>query len=148
MKPITLEDLNLVVEVLDGVRNIRGLALQLGLLHDDRDRLDSIVDPKDRKVELVTLWVKKMVNCSWQCLREALCAPQLDCIRAAEKIEVFLQSGNWSNLVKQESGDSAVSVSFSPTSTVSSASPSFNFSTKLPTGTFTKVLIIHSLCPK
>ena len=137
VKPITLHDLSQVIEALDGVRNIRGLALQLGLLHDDRNGLDNFMNPTDRKIELIKLWITHDVDCSWQRLLEALLAPQLLCLRAAERISVFLSSGTLPHLVNQESGDSVLCVSSSPYAARGLESLSLNFNMELSTSMFT-----------
>lgn len=104
---------------LDMVGNLRGLGLQLEIPTADLNRLDSVDDYKDRSVEFFLRWYQLGINCNWIALRDALLAPQLSCNLLAEKISKKIEekTHGHSHLIKQESADSALSVSFnSPTS--------------------------------
>ena len=108
---------------LDRVRNLRGLGLQLEMLTADLDELDSIDGYKNRRLKFFTRWYELRKNCNWIALRDALLAPQLNNNRLAEEISKKIEekTHGHSHLIKQESADSALSVSFSsPTSASSS----------------------------
>ena len=108
-----------VCKILDGVRNLRGLGLQLQFPQGDLNSLDEM-NFKDRRVHFFTRWRALNINCNWAALKEALLTPQINCKELANEISKKIQ--DHSHLIKQESRDSAVSVT-SPTSASSLVSP-------------------------
>ena len=101
-----------VCKILDGVRNLRGLGLQLKFPQGDLNSLDKM-NFKDRRVHFFTRWRALNINFNWTALKEALLTPQINCKELADEISKKIQDR--SHLIKQESRDSAVSVT-SPTS--------------------------------
>ena len=105
------------------VRNLRGLGLQLEMSEADLNKLDRIDDYKHQRLKFFTRWYELGKNCNWIALRDALLAPQLNNNLLAEEISKKIEekTHGHSHLIKQESADSALSVSFSsPTSASSS----------------------------
>ena len=112
-------DLDEVCKILEGVRNLRGLGLQLQFPQEDLNSLDEM-DFKDRRVHFFTRWRALNINFNWTTLQEALLTPQINCKELAGEILKKIQDR--SHLIKQESRVSAVSVT-SPTSVSSLVSP-------------------------
>ena len=104
-----------VCAILDGVRNLRGLGLQLEFPLGDLNSLDEITDYKQRRVKFITRWRALNKNFNWPALKEALDAPQINCRKFADEISK-------THLINA-STDSAVSLT-SPTSASSLSLPS------------------------
>ena len=108
-----------VIEILDEVKNLRGLGLQLGLQRNNLNELDEISDFTQRRLSFFHQWCSHCTDsCSWTALIDALRAPQLRLKRLASKAESFLAERPESfqiepskcllGLRKQSSADSAL----------------------------------------
>ena len=103
------EDSSKVLSILDKVKNLRGLGLQLDFPTADLNALDECSDYKERRVNFLLRW-SKQTNCDWISLVEALRAPQFDHPRLVEEIvEEILKPRKvpW-HASKQDSVDSAL----------------------------------------
>ena len=108
-------DLSKAIEILDEVKNLRGLGLQLGLQRSKLNELDEISNFTGRRLSFFYLWCDHCTdNCSWTALIKALLAPQLRLERLANKAEKLLVERAESfqkcllSLRKQSSADSAL----------------------------------------
>lgn len=103
-----------VLNILEKVRNLRGLGHQLLFQIGDLNRLDEFTEYKERRIEFYKRWRALKHTFSWTALRDALLAPQLNQRRLADEITKKIQ--DHSHLIKQGSTDSAISGMSSPTS--------------------------------
>ncbi len=114
--PIEKTSVAVLFRILQGVRNVRGLALQLGFSDGDRDTIDECHNKGENRIQcFIQRWRKLAATFSWDHLWNALRAPQLQNYKIAEEIRL-----SYPSFIKQSSIDSAC---FSMTSTSSLLSP-------------------------
>ena len=110
--PIEKTPDDVLFRILQGVRNVRGLALQLGFSDGDRDDIDECHNKRENRILcFIQRWRKLAATFSWDHLWNALRAPQLQYYKIAEEIR-----SSYASFIKQLSSDSAC---FSMTSTSS-----------------------------